>query len=179
MKLKLSAALGLCLLACVAPARAQQAKPAPTARQLELAQQLLRETGADANYETMLRNMFTPLFRSPPPMANSPEAAARMRQVSTAITEAVIEMKPQILDLSARAYAETFTEEEMTQLLELYRSPAGQMMIRKTPLLTQRIGEATAREMPSMMRAMAVKLCATSDCPPGLKQLSAPPAAKP
>jgi hypothetical protein len=44
-------------------------------------------------------------------------------------------MKPKI----AKIYADTFTAEELTDLIAFYKSPVGQKTLEKTPILTQQV----------------------------------------
>lgn len=47
-----------------------------------------------------------------------------------------------------RIYRETFTQTEVNQMTEFYKSPAGQAMVNKMPLIMQNI----MREMPALMK---------------------------
>lgn len=167
-------AAGLCiaLMLCL-PAGAQEASTVPTARQLELAREILQATGVEKNYEDMLRSMFLPAFRGSAQLGLSPEASEKTQAFGAAVTEAVLAQKPRMLQLSAEVYAQTFSEEELRQLLAFYQSPLGQTLSRKMPLLARQMGEATAREMPSLMQSMAAHLCAKEDCPQALRDLAA------
>ena len=44
---------------------------------------------------------------------------------------------PEFMELSARIYAEHFTEAELDELIAFYETPLGQKMIAKLPVLTQ------------------------------------------
>lgn len=168
-------ATGLVLAAALAPASVYAAEPPkPSARQIELARDILRATGAEETYDASLRNMFRPMFRETAGMTGSPAAAARAQAFTDGITEAVVRMKPRILDLSATVYAQTFSEQELAEMLAFYKTPLGQAMARKTPELAKNIGEAVAREMPRLMQEMAAELCATSDCPSGMRAMAGP-----
>lgn len=171
MRLK-AIAIGLTAAAVLAPvgAIAQPAQPSP--RQMELARDILRATGAEETYDASLRNMFGPMFRETSSMTGSPATAARAQAFTDSITEAVIRMKPRMLDLSATVYAQTFSEQELAEMLAFYRTPLGQTMARRTPELAKNIGEAVARDMPRLMKEMAEGLCAKGECPPAMRAMS-------
>lgn len=70
-----------------------------------------------------------------------PEAAPKLEEIQTKVMALVAErtswrnMRP----VYVKIYADTFTEEEIGGISDFYRSPAGQALLKKTPLLTQNI----------------------------------------
>ena len=67
-------------------------------------------------------------------------------------------------DTYARIYSETFTQEEVDGLLAFYRSPAGQAMIDKMPLVMQKSMALTQERMgPLVQRLQAALKKATEE----------------
>ena len=162
------AALILISMPPAALAQAREAPPPPTARQLELAQQILDETGTTKNYETMMRDLFGRITAQSAAMTGgSAEAKEFARLLNEAITAAIIKIKPQLLAVSVNTYAQTFSEEELAGILAFYRTPVGQAMAAKMPDLARNIADATAKVMPEMMTVMQDELCVRSPatCP--------------
>jgi hypothetical protein len=54
----------------------------------------------------------------------------------------------------ARAYQETFSQEDVDAMLKFYKSPAGQNMLQKTPLMMQNV----MTEMQTIIRPMQDKM---------------------
>lgn len=133
----------------------------PSARQLQLAQQILDETGMTRNFDTMMRDLFARLGdQSAAMVGDAPGAKARSAILNDAMTAAVLKVKPQLLQMSAEVYAQTFTEAELQGMLEFYRTPIGRAMAEKTPTLTRNLAAATGRLMPEMLATMSEELCA-------------------
>lgn len=53
-----------------------------------------------------------------------------------------------------RVYRDTFTQTEVDQMTEFYKTPAGQAMVNKMPLVMQNV----MREMPTLMKPMLERL---------------------
>ena len=122
-----------CLLVS-APAQAADPPSAPPSpRQVELANEIMDATGVAANYDVMLRNMFSGMIARSGVTTGTPESRAAADAMLDRVTTAVLKLKPRLLEMSAQIYAQTFTEEELAQILAFYRSPVGQSMARKMP----------------------------------------------
>ncbi|HET9161465.1 MAG TPA: DUF2059 domain-containing protein [Caulobacteraceae bacterium] len=63
--------------------------------------------------------------------------------------------------------AETFSEEELTQLVAFYESPVGRSMIAKTPVLQAKLLPVIADLMPGFQADISQELCARFDCNAG------------
>jgi hypothetical protein len=71
-------------------------------------------------------------------------------------------MEPEILD----AYQKTFTEEEVTAMINFYATPAGQATVTKMPQLTQAMMASTQAHMQALLpqiRAISEKARADAD----------------
>ena len=77
------------------------------------------------------------------------DEAARTRLIEIATQETVWmyeDMRPEL----AQLYAQTFTEKELTILLDLYGSAEGREIMRKLPLLTAGMSPMLTARMPAM-----------------------------
>ena len=75
-----------------------------------------------------------------------------------------------------RIYRETFTEEELQSLIAFYESPAGQMFIRKTPEIMDKMSDLLRMKMVFILSRMNTALNETLKALPEDKPL---PATKP
>jgi hypothetical protein len=149
-----AAVAGLALLFTV-PALAQSATApvaveAATPAKLELARQMIDASGGRKQMENVIDSMYGAMF---PKVAESlpKEAQGSMRAMQSSMKTQMHALMPSILEVTERVYAETFTEQEMRDMLAFQLSPSGQAVVRKTPLMMQR----TMTEMvPVMMAAM-------------------------
>lgn len=81
-----------------------------------------------------------------------------------------------------RIYGESFTQEELVGVLDFYKTPAGQAMINKMPLVMQKtMGEMQQLMVPMMQKvgAAAQAAIAEAKAQQAAKQDAAKPAAKP
>jgi hypothetical protein len=156
------------------PPAAAETAGAPSARRLELARQLVDESGMRENYSKMVRALFSN-FAAGLPHAED----AKVQATTDAMTELMERMMPRMIDLSITVYARTYTEEELTGILEFYRTPAGRALLAKSPLLMQNISAETIKLMPEMMGEFVDSLCAKSACTPEQKKAMTAAFAKP
>lgn len=150
--IRLLAALLLC---CAAPAFATPPSDATI-------QQLLQVTNARGLLDNMLNQMdanmrvgITQSLQGREPNPAQQQAIDRFRQ------RTVAEMKRELSwdkleAMHLRLYRETFTEEELTDILHFYQSPAGQAVIHKMPALMARsmseVQTSLAAMMPTLLK---------------------------
>jgi hypothetical protein len=163
--------LGLFAVALIAmtaaPVLAQPATPAPSARQIELASQIQEATGAAANFDANIKAILGPMMQRM--AANAPaQNKAATEGLNDVLMAVMTTMKPKMIALVSRVYAETYSEEELTGILAFYRSPAGQAMLKKTPVLAGKMGAAMAELQPEMWRSVMTEVCKRTECPPAL-----------
>ncbi len=72
-----------------------------------------------------------------------------------------------------RIYRETFTEEELQNLIAFYESPTGQMFIRKTPEIMDKMSDLLRMKMVSILSRMNTALNETIKALPEDKPLPA------
>ena len=103
---------------------------APDPGKLALAEQIVAASGGRTQMETMLRSMFGAVQKS---MAANSTSEARdfIAPMFEDMTQEVVAMTPQLLELSARAYARAFTEKELRDWLAFQTSETGRAMIAK------------------------------------------------
>ncbi|MEI2795577.1 DUF2059 domain-containing protein [Pseudoxanthomonas sp. F11] len=86
----------------------------------------------------------------------TPEAQARMQRFSARMTALMKQemgwdvMAPMYVDI----YSKSFSEDEIQGMLAFYRTPAGQAVIEKMPLVMQNTMQAVQERMGAMMPAM-------------------------
>lgn len=160
---KLSAALALLVLAV--PAAAQQREPDPAA--LDAARDLLAASDFEAQVESSSRQVveatITTMLAELEAQHGEPYPAAledEIRQILREHNEALLaEMRPTMLEESARIYARYFTAEELLELRRLQSHPVMVKFQRIAPQFTtemSQIGVAEAtRRLPELQRRIA------------------------
>ena len=64
-----------------------------------------------------------------------------------------------------RIYREIFTEEEIQSLIAFYESPTGQMFVRKTPLIMDKMNDVLSMKMTVIINRMQAALIETMGTP--------------
>ncbi len=168
MKRMLASAALAIGLATTHPATAQTpsaapAADAPSARQLELARQLVAASGMNATLSASLRNTVGQIYAALKPAASA-DAEARRKVFADAEADATAKLVPQITESLVDGYARTFTVQELSDVLAFYQSPSGRAMVAKTPQLMQGVTGALVTLLPQMRRDMGDVVCAKVTC---------------
>jgi len=102
-------------------------------------------------------------LRNSLPAADAERAAAVQKRVFALMSEQLgwEKMKP----ICVKAYADTFTEPEIDDILAFYKSPAGQTMIQKMPSLMANVMEQMQGQMASFMQQMKQMLDTETKAP--------------
>jgi hypothetical protein len=171
MKLRYVTAL---LLACglsTSGVHAQTATAAatPTARQLELSQELIAASGAKANYDQMMDNVFKQIFAQAE-QGQSAKSQQSLAAIEQAEVTTMAKIKPKLFDAVEKAYAMTYSESEMESILAFDRTPAGQAMIAKAPLLSKNMMGGIILLMPIMKADMINGVCQSLHCTAAQRQ---------
>lgn len=93
--------------------------------------------GMRAQFDAMMNGAVQQVLKGNPPNAKQQKAIDGMRSRMLAVLKDATsweKMEPMYL----RLYRESFTEEEIAGMLTFYRTPAGQAVINKMPLLVQK-----------------------------------------
>lgn len=129
-----------------------------------LAHELVELSGGAANTKAtttqMTQGIMTGLRQAAP---NAPESILKAMQAST--NEAVDELMPDIIALSESVYAETFSRQELVDIIAFYKTPAGQALIAKMPTLGGTIGSRMPALQTKMQLAVLTRFCAKVACP--------------
>ena len=151
-------------------ARAQDASAAaatPDPAKLALAEQIVAASGGSAQTANLLRSMFGAMQKS---MAatSPPETRDLMGPMFEDMTQEVVALTPQLVELSARAYAQAFTVKELRDLLAFQTSQTGQAMIAKLPAIQAQVVSQTMplimTAMPAILRKSVDRLCQQKHC---------------
>ena len=80
-----------------------------------------------------------------------------------------------------KAYADTFSVQELKDLTTFYRSPAGQKLVEKQPALNEKLGQLAQQKMRTVMPGVVQKLreVAQKNIPPAATPTPAAPASAP
>ena len=138
-RISVSLIIGIALLWCASPAKADEASK--TAK----AEELLQLTQAD-----QMMKMMEPMMKGMIAQANK-DMSAEQRAKAGEMQEKIVAVMTASLNKAkpalAKVYTDTYTEEELDAILTFYKSPAGKALIQKMPEVMQRM-------MPVMMKMM-------------------------
>lgn len=165
------AAVGATLVLAATPAVAEP-PPQPLADQeaafaTPRALQLTRRYFAAMKMENTM--MATVVAVMPQMMARLARNNPKMTEAEkTAVVEAAAQssqaMIARMMDKMAPIFAQSFTEQELQDLVNFYESPTGQALVAKTPAFAARMNPTLNQLMPEMMADMQTRLCAKVVC---------------
>ena len=131
--------IGVTLLWCASPVRADEASKSAKAEELL---QLTQGDQMMKMMEPMMKGTLAQMDKDMP--AEQRAKVGEMQGKMLALVAATLsKVKPAL----AKVYADTYTEEEIDGILAFYKSPAGKAFIQKMP-------EVMQRSMPVMMQMM-------------------------
>lgn len=154
----LAVAIGLAAPSLAAPAFAQEAANPDVAAREALARRYFVAMQFDKMMNVMLESMTTSM------MANSTLAEDKRDFLRDALLETYDAVLPQMIEAYVDLFAETFTLDELQQLVNFYESPVGRSVMAKSVLLSQQAGPMLERFQPIMERELTTRLCARIDC---------------
>jgi len=169
MKRMIFGAACAALIASASPALAQtMAVQVPSPHRLELAKEVIAASGVQRQMSGMFGNMMNQM------MANAtknvpPSAKARVDAFTQAETDVMVRNLPKIVDVVTNAYATTYTDQELTDILAFYQSPSGQAMTAKAPQMAQNMMGGIIALMPQIQHDVAEEACAKITCTPAEK----------
>jgi uncharacterized protein len=153
LRLKLSAlCLALGLGYGVAPLAAQPAPPASDAS-LAAAKDLIVAMHATDQFRAILPNIMQAL--KPAVVQGRPDAEKDFNVIVPVIVEGMSARVNELASELAGVYARNFTVDELNQLAAFYRSPVGEALVAKTPVITQQslvIGQAFGQKVAAEMQ---------------------------
>ena len=155
------------LLAPITSVTAQPApastEPAPSARKLELARQLVDVSEMKANMVAAFSSLATQQAVQGG-QGLSAERQAKMKAIEEAEADVLPKMVPDIVEAMVQGYAREFTEKELSDALAFYQSPSGRAIIAKTPQLMRGMMVEMVRLTPQLRRDMGEEICAKTTC---------------
>lgn len=143
----LAAALGLALAATSLPALAQAKKPAPapaapaapaaagstvSASHLALAREVMLSSGIARSFDSIIPSFADQIRRQ---AVTRPEIQKDLDEVLVAIQPEMELQKQRMIDIAARTYATKFSEAELTDIANFFRSPSGKRYVETQPVL--------------------------------------------
>jgi uncharacterized protein len=124
------------------PARAQNPQPAPapapaapSPESLAAARELIQVTKATDQFKLLLPNIFAAL--KPAVVQNRPQAAKDFDAIVPIVTAGAMGRLNDFADLLAGIYARNFSVDEIHNLIAFYRTPTGQKLIARQPVIAR------------------------------------------
>lgn len=139
--------------------------PPPTARQLELAHELVEVSGARALVGSIFTTMLNQFAAQPDPHASSAQDR-KIHDIMLASAHAAFEKAtPKMLDLMVDIYAHDFTEQELSDIVAFYKTPSGQAAIAKMPkVMAETMPAVRNTIVPQMQQDMVDEMCNRLAC---------------
>ena len=167
MAFKVSVFAGLILAAQLTAGAAlaqapSPASPAPSAERLRLARAVFEAQGGVKNIDAALDHVLQGMPLTSPGGSNA--GAGDRAKVRDVIEQSMHKFLPQLLDAQAEAYAESFDEHQLNDILAFYQSPTGQVMREKLPEIAGRSAEAMGKVLPALMVDILEGVCSQTTC---------------
>ncbi|MGZ3305177.1 MAG: DUF2059 domain-containing protein [Asticcacaulis sp.] len=167
-KLMMTGAMALGLAVSPIAVHAETPAPAASATASTPAKvALVKRYFAAMHFDTMMSGLMRqmmPVMLAQTRKAHPEITDAQMQAVTDAASESMSAYMPKMVDAMVGVYADTFTEEELTRLVDFYESPTGQSIMAKTPQATQKMLPVMMQIMPEMQADMMKRMCAKVDC---------------
>ena len=154
---RLLLAAGLAALSMIVSGAQAQTTVAPDPQRLALARQIFEAQGGAQNAGAAMRSMKAALLEQ----AKTPEARQRLTQV---MDETIDNLLPRMFNDMASYYAADFTQDQLKDILAFYKSPTGQAMREKAPMIAQQLGQSMVKLMPKIQLSVLEKACAQVEC---------------
>lgn len=125
------------LLFCSATAMAAPASDSSIKQLLDVTQSRKLVDGMRAQFDSLMNNSIQQALQGKTPTPKQQQAIANMRNKMVAVMQGELaweKLEPMYL----RLYKESFSEEEIVGMLSFYKTPAGQAVINKMPVLMQK-----------------------------------------
>lgn len=119
----------------------------------KLAEELFALTNASKNVEDTLSMVREMQINQLNKMNIPAEASEQIKSMQMRITDLIAdELKwEKLKEDYLTVYADTFTEEEIQGILKFYKSPVGNVFLKKTPDLTKRLMAVTQKQVEKLM----------------------------
>ena len=148
---------------------------------LDLARQLVALSGGQEGMNARVKSIFTAAEKSVAQYmpADQTKLVTAMYQD---IEDEFSKLTPQFIDISVRAYAETYTTQELRDQLAFQMSDSGRSIASKAPLIRDQMMKEIVPlmlvSMPAILNKTADRVCAKTQCTPAQRQMVADAMAK-
>ena len=160
---------GLLISACLPAMAMAQTAPTPSAHQLELAKRVMDDVGGDKMINQVMNAMMGPMTAQ---MANGQSKDVQEKTqtvIMPALQATMTRVMPKMMELMTVSYAQTFSEQELTDIDTFYRSPSGQAMIAKLPQLMASTMQAMGPIQIEIRTDFAQEVCQRTTCTPAMR----------
>ena len=141
----------------------------PGDKQMALAQRYVEASHMVDNVQTMMKQL-RPMLMS---QAEAQLDASEKKVLGDAFDTAYGHFLQSYLDKVTPILAETYSEDELTQIVAFYESPTGQSMLAKSPELQKRLVPVAMDLVPDLQADMRKEVCAHVSCgKPAKKDIS-------
>jgi hypothetical protein len=155
--------LGTLALALALAAPSAYALAAPSARAVELTRRYFAASQMDEKVRLSLKGVTPSLLAQM--MRKNPQLTPPQRaSLQEAGLEAEQDTARKMLERLVPAFAETFTEAELTEIVAFYEGPAGRALIGRTPVFAGRMDEAFRALAPELLADINARFCAKVAC---------------
>jgi hypothetical protein len=172
-------AAGVLIAACLPAMAMAQTAPPPSAHQLELAKRVMDDVGSEKMVDQMMNAMMGSMTTQ---MASgqSKELQDKTRMViMPALQATMARVMPKMMEVITVSYAQTFSEQELTDIDTFYRSPSGRSMIAKMPQMMASTMQVMGPIQIEIRQDFAQEVCQRMTCTPAIRAAmegKAPPA---
>ena len=155
--------LGTLALALAVTSMASEALAAPSAQAVDLARRYFAASQMDEKVKLSLRGV-TPSLLAQMIRKNPQLTQPQRARLKEAALEAEQDIAKKMVERLAPAFAETFTEAELTQIVAFYEGPAGRALIGRTPVFAAQMDAAFRSLAPEMLADINTRFCAKVAC---------------
>jgi hypothetical protein len=153
---------------------ASPAIAAPSPQALDLARRYFAAANMDQKVRASLR-VLTPSLTEQMVRKNPQLTQPQRDQLMQAVIEAEQEAARRMVERLVPAFAESFSEAELKDIVVFYESPAGKALTAKTPAFAGQINMAFRAYAPQMLADINTRFCAKIGCRLKPAALTSPP----
>jgi len=162
-------AAGVLIAACLPAMAMAQTAPPPSAHQLELAKRVVDDVGGDKMVNQVMNAMIGPMMAQMPGGQTKDAQDRTQTIVLPALQATMARIMPKMMGIVTVSYAQTFSEQELTDIDTFYRSPSGQAMIAKLPQMMATTMQAMGPIQLEVRQDFAQELCQRTTCTPATR----------
>ena len=148
--------------------RAAPARPAPSAKSLELVKRIMVATGVESVIDRLIAAMLPTFANARELQSLPPESRAIF--VSTMREVMRDTFTPKLVAAITPTYAAAFTEDELEAIAMFYEGPIGKKLTQLTPELSKASSEAARELIPEFQAELLRRVCEKVDCKQELRK---------